>query len=235
MMKILEHRGGWFDHKTKKLIYPSNSLEALSFSLKRLNGIETDVRDQNNHLVISHDLPEEESLLLEDLFSFYRRFKGHTTIALNIKCDGLSFLLSNLIERYQIKSYFTFDMSLPETIKYCQAGLNFFLRYSDLEQSPMKATPFLYSKCSGVVVDQFNYELPLVLKYRFVTKLLDDNKSICIISPELHFKNESNNSQLDVWSQYKKLFCEMIEKGYSLEKVFLCTDYPEEADSYFNS
>lgn len=234
-MKILEHRAGWLDHVSLKPINLPNSLEALSLSLSRLNGIETDIRDQNKRLVISHDLPGENSLMLEDFFSLYNRAESHVMLALNIKCDGISLLLSELIDRYQIKSYFTFDMSIPETIKYCRAGLSFFLRYSDFEQSPIIYAPILYSRCSGVIIDQFNYESSFVIEYDFLASLLDDNKFICIISPELHLKNASKNSHLAIWSQYKKLFCLLIDKGYCIDRVFLCTDYPVNADFYFNS
>mgnify|MGYP000654317459 FL=1 len=65
-MKILEHRAGWLDNNSIKPINLPNSLEALSLSLQRLNGIETDIRDLNGRLVISHDLPGKNSLLLED-------------------------------------------------------------------------------------------------------------------------------------------------------------------------
>jgi len=234
-MKILEHRAGWLDNNSIKPINLPNSLEALSLSLQRLNGIETDIRDLNGRLVISHDLPGKNSLLLEDFFSLYSGVESHVMLALNIKCDGISRLLSNLIDRYQIKSYFTFDMSIPETIKYCRAGLSFFLRYSDFEQNPIIATPILYSKCSGVIIDQFNYESSFVIEYDFLASLLDDNKFICIMSPELHLKNASKNSHLVIWSQYKKLFCLLVDKGYCIDRVFLCTDYPIKADTYFNS
>lgn len=234
-MKILEHRAGWLDHVSLKPINLPNSLEALSLSLSRLNGIETDIRDQNKRLVISHDLPGENSLMLEDFFSLYNRAESHVMLALNIKCDGISLLLSELIDRYQIKSYFTFDTSIPETIKYCRAGLNFFLRYSDYEQSPKIYAPILYSKCSGVIIDQFNYESSFVIEYDFLASLLDDNKFICIMSPELHLKNASKDSHLAIWSQYKKLFCLLIDQGYCIDRVFLCTDYPVRAEIYFSS
>ena len=52
----------------------------------------------------------------------------------------------------------------------------------------------------------------------FIYKLLNQGKKVCIVSPDLH-KREYKS----VWEKYKNV------KG-----IMLCTDYPKEAEVYFN-
>ncbi len=61
-IEILAHRGIW-NKKLKK-----NSLDALTLALDMGFGIETDIRDRNGVLVISHDMANETDILLDDLF-----------------------------------------------------------------------------------------------------------------------------------------------------------------------
>jgi glycerophosphoryl diester phosphodiesterase len=52
-MKIIAHRGMWFNK------HEQNTLVAFERALENGFGIETDFRDFNGSLVISHDLPLE--------------------------------------------------------------------------------------------------------------------------------------------------------------------------------
>ena len=57
-IQILEHRAGWLDEikniKNKKL---QNSELGFKKTFTRNNGLETDLRDFNGEIVISHDIP----------------------------------------------------------------------------------------------------------------------------------------------------------------------------------
>ena len=55
-------------------------------------------------------------------------------LALNIKADGLSEELSKYIINHNIDNYFFFDMSIPETKRYKELGLNYFIRISEFEK-----------------------------------------------------------------------------------------------------
>ena len=52
-MKIISHRGLW------RTVNEQNSLTAFSKSFSHGFGIELDVRDFNNEILISHDMPSE--------------------------------------------------------------------------------------------------------------------------------------------------------------------------------
>jgi len=82
-MIIISHRGYWLDETEK------NSLAAFNRSFSLGFGTETDVRDWDGKLVISHDPANSESLSLEQLLKLYLQYPSKPTLALNIKADGL--------------------------------------------------------------------------------------------------------------------------------------------------
>ena len=64
-MEIIAHRGFW-RKKTDQ-----NTIGAFKLALNNHFGIETDIRDQNGQLVISHDIPKTKSIRLSELFKIY--------------------------------------------------------------------------------------------------------------------------------------------------------------------
>ena len=81
---ILAHRGLW------ELPLEANSLESIDRALKGGFGIETDIRDLDGKLVISHDPPSAgDAFDLKTLLELYRKSKASSRVALNIKSDGL--------------------------------------------------------------------------------------------------------------------------------------------------
>ena len=109
-MDILAHRGKWEKEEDK------NSLESLLLALNLNFGIETDVRDFDGKIVISHDIPNKDSIPLNVLFKEYKAIqkeKGFANpIALNIKSDGIHEELKKLLIDYEINNYFVFDLAL---------------------------------------------------------------------------------------------------------------------------
>ena len=55
-------------------------------------GLEVDIRDYNNKLVLSHDVPNEQS---EDLEDFLTHIQENNFLALNIKSVEIEFQLKN--------------------------------------------------------------------------------------------------------------------------------------------
>ena len=211
-MQIISHRGYW------KINSEKNKIKAFERSFNLGFGIETDIRDFNGELVISHDIPIsslEELIYVDDFFKLYKLIGNNLTLALNIKSDGLQEKLENLINKYNISNYFVFDMSTPDTLKYMNMGINFFSRQSEFE-----VTPSLYNQCSGILLDEFvnHWITPDILENH-----LKKNKLVCIVSPELH-----GRSNLKEWEQYKNF----ITNQFS-DNLILCTDKPEEAKKYF--
>lgn len=208
-MKIIAHRGFW------QKIEEKNTLTAIKRAFKNGFGIETDVRDYNGELVISHNIANETCFTLEDVFKIYQELKTDVDLAINIKADGLQELLKNLIVKYNIKNYYLFDMSIPEMVVNEREGLKFLTRNSDIESLPV-----LYEKANGVWLDAF-YDLNW-LSIDKILKHIRNNKVVFIVSPELH-----GQAYNEFWNTLKQ------NNIHLMDKVFLCTDMLEKAEEFF--
>ena len=192
-----------------------NTLTAFRQSFALGYGTETDFRDFDGNLVIEHDLPSENSLKAELFFELLKKENPDLTIAINIKSDGLQNLIKNSIQKYNIKNYFLFDMSVPDAIVSIKNGLRVFTRQSDVEE-----VPAFYSEASGIWLDSFFDDK--WLKVDQIKTHLQARKAVCIVSPELHQRNH-----LPFWELIKR------ENLGGQDDLIICTDYPEEACSYF--
>uniref|UniRef100_UPI001EEBCE5F hypothetical protein n=1 Tax=Vibrio vulnificus TaxID=672 RepID=UPI001EEBCE5F len=177
-------------------------------------GIETDLRDFNQNIVISHDMPKEGCMTFSDFISMASS-NNNVTLALNIKSDGLQSTLGKL----KLDSpHFYFDMSVPDMLHYCINGSKFYTRYSDIE-----TTPSLYFESHGIWLDNFKDD---TLNLEMLEHFLKDGKNVVLVSPELHKRNKSN--------YWKSLRHFLISNQEYVGKVGLCTDFPFKAREYFN-
>lgn len=204
-MLILSHRGFW-THPDEK-----NALGAFDRTVASGFGTETDVRDCGGELVIAHDPPMADALLLTEVLD---RFDGKDLpLALNIKADGLATQLAKAMTGRTIP-WFAFDMSAPETIRFARLGLPFFTRHSDYEPSPL-----LYAKAQGVWLDAFDsewYDREVVMRH------LDAGKQLCIVSSDLHGR------------PVQPLWARLRQWGIAGQAgAMLCTDIPEDARTFF--
>jgi hypothetical protein len=209
-MNIISHRGLW-NNKIQK-----NSLEAFKLSFSEDFGVETDIRDFNGKLVVSHNIADLNCDLLQELFKIYKASDISKPLALNVKADGLQSLVSECLDKYNIDNYFLFDMSIPEQYVYIKQGLKVFSRQSDIEK-----TIVLYDDVYGVWLDAFIDEWvdEATIKYH-----INNDKKVCIVSPELHGRKYKER-----WEMYKN-----IDNNLKSNQLILCTDYPIEARSFFN-
>lgn len=209
---ILAHRGFWSSDDEK------NSLVALTRALDNGYGIEIDLRDLNGRLVVSHDVPEISSVIdISDFVDLYSKYSNPTSLlALNIKSDGLSFLIEKLFKSQKKlgENSVFFDMSIPEMIDFKNSGLPFLIRQSEYE-----TIVSLTEYADGYWVDNFGANNNQV---NIAKDLLRNHKKVVFVSPELHKRNHK-----DIWS-------EISLKGLHLHSNFyLCTDFPSEAFSFF--
>jgi glycerophosphoryl diester phosphodiesterase len=209
-MKIISHRGYWKD------IYDKNSLDAFRRSFEKGFGIETDLRDFDQGLVISHDMPSKNSTGLDSMMQIYAELECNLTLALNIKSDGLQEILFKKLSFYNIKNYFVFDMSVPDALNYLKLGFKVYTRHSEYEQYPA-----FYEKAKGVWIDEFNGHW---INEEIIHRHIKAGKEICIVSPELHGRDYD-----EAWQEYKN-----IENTYNLNMLSICTDYPLKAQKFFN-
>ena len=209
-MKLIAHRGYWLNPNEK------NSITAFNRALVHGFGIETDLRDLNGKLVVSHDIPNANAVSIEDFIQVLMREKIQSPIALNIKSDGLYDLVKTFLDASAIENAFVFDMSVPDMLGYFRSGITTYTRLSEYE----KHAAFL-NKCEGVWLDAFEEEwFDKVL----IKSLLDDCKKISFVSPELHGRD------------HKKLWEFLIKNDFhQSQNIFLCTDFPLEAKEYFNA
>lgn len=204
MIKILSHRGYWKEASEK------NSIIAFLRSFDLNFGTETDLRDQNGEIVISHDIPESNSLLFKEFLEALN--DKPLTLALNIKADSLAIKLKKILQDYPNLNYFVFDMSTPDMKSYLDLGISVFTRVSDVEQIPIWLE---YS--DGIWLDAFSYDW---YDIEVIHKLLATGKQVCVVSPELH-----NRDYNDVWN--------MLYPLRTCSALMLCTDFPEDAQNFF--
>ena len=211
-MKIISHRGFWTSE------YEKNTVAAFIRSLECGYGIETDVRDCNGELVISHDIPFQTTYLFDEFLATYCKFSEAKTpslcIAINIKSDGLQSRVKKLLDKYKIQNYFVFDMSVPDTINYIKQGVITFSRVSELENNST-----LNSMANGIWLDQFYGDW---YKTELIQELLDSYGQICVVSPELH-----NRDKDGCWEMLLQLPVNIRNR------VMLCTDLPDKAKEFF--
>lgn len=209
-MELIAHRGFWSEDEEK------NTLYAFEKAFKRGYGVETDLRDYREKLVVSHNIANAACVDVENLFQLYRECHSEAALALNVKADGIQILLEPLLKKYNIVNYFLFDMSIPELVVNASRKLRFYTRNSDIEKECV-----LYKNAAGVWLDAFFDEKWLTEK--IIMRHIAQSMKVCIVSPELH-----GYDHMHVWKMLR-------ETGlYRNELVMLCTDIPDKAQEYFN-
>jgi hypothetical protein len=206
---ILSHRGQW-DQRLER-----NSPSALIRGLQNGFGVETDVRDHDGKLVISHDPPNSSQPAFADVLRAKRELGGGP-LAINIKADGLQRMLGDAVAQFEITDYFVFDMSIPDALGYLKAGIPLFTRQSEYEPEPA-----LYAAASGVWLDCFVTEW---FDEAVLAGHLSADKRVCIVSPELH--NRDHRHAWKRWASWPS-----IQSG----DVMICTDHPTECAEVFRA
>jgi hypothetical protein len=173
-------------------------------------GLETDVRDLAGTLVISHDMPAGGEM---SFAAFLGLLGGRDLpLALNVKADGLVEPLVRAMATAGVSDWFVFDMSIPDTLAYLDAGVPVYVRMSECEpESP------LLERASGVWLDAFfgDWYGP-----DRIESLLGRGKRVCVVSPELHRRS------------YESLW-QSLERFSAHPGLALCTDHPERARVFF--
>ena len=209
-MIILSHRGYW------KEVSEKNTRSAFKLSFELGFGTETDFRDRDGEIVISHDMANASSLRAEEFFEIYASSGRGLPLALNIKADGLHQKLKTLLLKYEVDNYFVFDMAVPDGLVYVNQNFVTYTRHSEFEP-----VPAFYEKAQGIWIDEFSKHW---VTDEVIENHLDAGKSICIVSPELH-----NRDIVVEWSHYRSL-----ERRIGRDRLMLCTDLPEKARDFFN-
>jgi len=207
---VLSHRGYWKEPAEKNTEAAFVRSFALGF------GTETDFRDRDGKLVISHDMPRGGEMTAETFFSLYVQHGRGLPLALNIKADGLQSELQALVAQYEIPSsdYFVFDMAVPDALGYLRREMPAFTRKSELEPEPAFA-----DKAAGVWIDGFFGDW---FGPRELETLLRQFRRVCVVSPELH-----GRPHRPLWD------CLAGSAIIDQPGLMICTDRPEEARAVY--
>ena len=209
-MKILSHRGFWLSEDEK------NNPNAFVRSFASGFGTETDLRDLNGQLVIAHNPAEAGAMMAEVFFRLHAEHDAALPLALNIKADGLQKMVRELLEKMSPLDAFVFDMSIPDTLHWLNAGVPVFTRHSDIEPEPLLA-----ESCAGIWLDAFRSDW---WDTDTIRRHLDAGRRVCIVSPELHHRH-----YLPVWDRLAAA-SDLLDSS----EMMICTDHPQRAKEHFN-
>ncbi|MBS0855796.1 MULTISPECIES: hypothetical protein [unclassified Tatumella] len=205
-MQILSHRGLW------KTVAEKNTVTAFRRAFSQGFGCETDIRDFNGQLVISHDMAQQGCLLFCDFLQLHASYDYRLPLALNIKSDGLAMEIRQHLQFFKIENYFCFDMSVPDMHSYIAAGVKTYGRISEFETENL-----LFRELQGLWLDSF---LSGECDVRQIEYFLRRGAEVCCVSPELHQRDHR-----DYWQQLSH-----FTAGSELtDQLMLCTDRPENA------
>jgi len=201
--RILAHRGWWHRREER------NTFAALSLALEAGYGLETDIRDRDSELVISHDPATRESFPVARLFERYVELGATGILALNIKADGLAAPLALLLGEYGIAAdrAFVFDMSIPDMLGYIRAGIPYYTRQSEYEPQPA-----LLAGAAGIWLDAFQscWYAPAEIETH-----LSAGRDVCVVSAELHGRPHE-----DHWGLLHQV------ESDAAGRLLVCTDFP---------
>lgn len=175
-------------------------------------GVEIDIRSDNEGLYLSHD-PFVSGERLGKFLSSYR----HKLLILNVKEDGLEDAISRELSRSKVRNYFFLDQAGPTIIR--RGGLGnkeAAIRYSEYES--LETVKLMAHFASWVWIDSFS-------KRELDPDLIETFRAIglktCLVSPELH--DLARESEAD----------DFVERSSKLGLKFdaVCTKFPEKWES----
>lgn len=157
-----------------------NTIEELD-KLPTYCGVELDVRDSGNDLIIIHN-PFESGENFEEYLKKYH----HGTMIVNVKSERIEHRIIELLEKYSINNYFFLDSSIPMIYLLSNMGnMNSAVRFSEIE--PIELALAMKGRAKWVWVDCFS-KLPINQENY---KLLRENGfKLCLVSPELQAQDE---------------------------------------------
>lgn len=139
------------------------------------HGVEIDLRDRRERLILQHD-PFADGEDFEEWLPHYR----HRLLILNVKSERIEPRVRELVQRHGIEEYFFLDSSFPMLrLLSLQGERRLAVRFSELE--PVEAAEAVAGLVDWVWVDCFT-RLPLNAD---TYARLKRHFRLCVVSPEL--------------------------------------------------
>jgi len=184
-----------------------NTLDQL-ITLPTKYGVEIDLRDYGDKLVLQHD-PFQSGESFEDYLKIY----NHGTMILNIKSERVEFKVLEMLKKYNIKDYFFLDSTFPMIHTLSQTGeKKIALRFSEFEG--IDTILRMEGKVRWVWIDCFT-RFPL--SKNDSDTLVNKGFKLCFVSPELQGRGERH---------YVSEFRSLIE-SQGIRGDAVCTKYPD--------
>ncbi len=183
-----------------------NTIEELS-NLPSEYGVELDVRDSGNDLIIVHN-PFEEGEYFEEYLKHYH----HGTMIINVKSERIEHRIIELLEKYDIKDYFFLDSSIPMIYLLSNLGnKNSAVRFSEIE--PIELALAMNGRVSWVWVDCFT-KLPINKENYSILKKA--GYKLCLVSPELQGQQEKISEYKQYLDKNSIIFDAICTKSYNI-------------------
>lgn len=156
-------------------------------------GVEVDLRDDlEGNVYIEHN-PFTKG---ENFEQYLKNYSSDKEIILNIKSERIEYAVLELLNKYQISSYFFLDSSFPMIATLAEQGNSqIAVRFSEYEG--MDLLENMAGKVQWVWVDCFT-KMPLTTENYLKIKQL--GYKICIVSPELQGQQE----KIETYAVYLK-------------------------------
>jgi hypothetical protein len=185
-----------------------NTVEELN-QLPTNLGVELDLRDSGNRLILQHD-PFTDG---EDFETYLKNYR-HGTMILNIKSERIEHKVLELLQQYDISDYFFLDSSFPMIKLLSQQGEHkCAVRFSEFEG--LDTVMAMKGRIDWVWVDCFSH-LPIDAKS---FKLLKDaGFKICLVSPELQGRPEDIEPYKTELESHGIIFDAICTKFYNINK-----------------
>ena len=185
-----------------------NTLEELK-SLPSTFGVELDLRDSGNDLILQHD-PFTDG----ELFETYLKHYQHGTMILNIKSERIEHRVLELLNKYNITDYFFLDSSFPMIYLLSKSGeRKCAIRYSEFEG--LDTILNMKEKVDWVWVDCFS-KLPI--DQDSYTQLKKAGFKLCLVSPELQGRDQDIEGYKKMLNQQNISFDAICTKSYNAKR-----------------
>jgi hypothetical protein len=155
-----------------------NRLECAEDFPADADGIEFDVRDCGNRLLVQHDAFQADGQAFEEFLAYCPADKFYIV---NVKAEGIEARILGLLAQYNITNFFLLDCSVPAMMKLARAGCRrLAVRFSEVES--IETVAAMRNYVDWVWVDVFSC-FPLTKE--IMDLLRQFNLRTCLVSPEL--------------------------------------------------
>ncbi len=185
-----------------------NTIEELK-KIPSQYGVELDLRDNGNRLILQHD-PFTDGEEFEEFLKHYH----HGLMILNIKSERIENRVLELIKKYKVRDYFFLDSSFPMIFLLSNQGeKKIALRFSELEG--LDTILSMKGRIDWVWVDCFT-KLPIDKESFRILK--EAGFKLCLVSPELQKRESDIENYKNYLLKENIIFDAICTKIYNISK-----------------